>query len=91
MGSDFEVLDIQNFIDAALRLNIVVNAISAQGLEVRMEGPKDFLRRSFPLMPLENIANGTGGHHFKDTNDLGGAMSARGRSRSELSACLQRR
>lgn len=67
--------ELQNFIDAALRSNIVVNAIGAQGLEARMEGPKDFLRRSLPLMPLENIANGTGGHYFKDTNDLGGAMS----------------
>jgi hypothetical protein len=32
------------------------------------------MRRSLYLMPLENITNGTGGHYFKDSNDLGGAM-----------------
>jgi len=26
------------------------------------------------LLPLENIAEGTGGHYFRDTNDLAGAM-----------------
>jgi VWFA-related protein len=67
--------ELQSFIDTALRWNIVVDAIGAQGLWAGMEGPKDFLRRSLPLMPLENIANGTGGRYFKDTNDLAGAMA----------------
>jgi VWFA-related protein len=66
--------ELQNFIDKALRWNIVVDAIGAQGLEAGVEGPKAFLRRSLFSMPLENIANGTGGHYFKDTNDLAGAM-----------------
>jgi hypothetical protein len=39
-----------------------------------MSGPKDFLRRSQFLMPLENVTNGTGGHYFRNTNDLAGAL-----------------
>ena len=66
--------ELQSFIDSALRWNIVVNAIGAQGLDAGMEGPRGFLRRSLLSMPLENITNGTGGHYFKDTNDLAGAM-----------------
>jgi hypothetical protein len=66
--------ELQRFIDGALRWNIAVHAIGAQGLQARLEGPKDFLRRSLFLMPLENITNATGGHYFKDTNDLAGAM-----------------
>ncbi len=66
--------ELQHFIDGAVRWNIAVHAIGAQGLDARMGGPKDSLRRSLPLMPLQNIANGTGGHYFKDTNDLAGAM-----------------
>jgi hypothetical protein len=69
--------ELQSFIDAALRWNIVVDAIGAQGLDPAIAAnpsPKDPLRRSLPLMPLENIANGTGGHYFRDTNDLAGAM-----------------
>ena len=66
--------ELQSFIDTALRRNIVVDAIGAEGLDARMSGPKDFLRRSQFLMPLENIAIGTGGHYFRDTNDLAGAM-----------------
>jgi VWFA-related protein len=66
--------ELKSFIDAALRRNIVVDAIGAQGLDAYMSGPKDFLRRSQFLMPLENITIGTGGHYFRDTNDLAGAM-----------------
>jgi hypothetical protein len=39
-----------------------------------MTGPKDLLRRSLYLMPLQNIANGTGGHFFRDNNDIAGDM-----------------
>jgi VWFA-related protein len=66
--------ELQSFIDGAVRWNIVVHAIGAQGLEARMGGPKSFLRASLPLMPLEEITIGTGGHYFRDTNDLAGAM-----------------
>jgi hypothetical protein len=66
--------ELQNFIDGALRWNITVHAIGAQGLEARMTGPKDMVRTAPDLMPLEDIANGAGGHYFKDTNDLAGAM-----------------
>jgi VWFA-related protein len=66
--------ELQNFIDAAARWNIVVHAIGAQGIETRMTGPKDSLRRSLFLMPLENIANGTGGHYYRDNNDIAGDM-----------------
>jgi hypothetical protein len=66
--------ELANFIDGAVRRNIVVHAIGAQGLEARMTGPKDSLRRSLFLMPLENIANGTGGHYFRDNNDIAGDM-----------------
>jgi VWFA-related protein len=66
--------ELANFIDGAVRRNIVVHAIGAQGLEARMTGPKDLLRRSLFLMPLENITNGTGGHYFKDNNDIAGDM-----------------
>jgi VWFA-related protein len=68
--------ELQNFIDGALRWNITVHAIGAQGLEARMTGPKDMVRTAPYLMPLENITNGTGGHYFKDTNDLAGAMES---------------
>jgi VWFA-related protein len=66
--------ELANFIDGAVRRNIVVHAIGAQGLEARMTGPKDSLRRSLFLMPLENITNGTGGHYFRDNNDIAGDM-----------------
>ena len=66
--------ELAHFIDGAVRGNIVVHAIGAQGLEARMPGPKDSLRRSLFLMPLQNIANGTGGHYFRDNNDIAGDM-----------------
>ncbi len=66
--------ELQSFIDGALRWNITVHAIGAQGLEARMTGRKDMVRTAPYLMPLENITNGTGGHYFKDNNDLAGAM-----------------
>jgi VWFA-related protein len=66
--------ELQNFIDAALRWNITVHTIGAQGLEARMTGAKDMVRTAPYLAPLEEIANGTGGHFFKDSNDLAGAM-----------------
>jgi VWFA-related protein len=66
--------ELANFIDGAVRWNIVVHAIGAQGLEARMGGLKDSLRHALFLLPLENITNGTGGHFFKDNNDIAGDM-----------------
>jgi VWFA-related protein len=66
--------ELAHFIDAAVRWNIVVHAIGAQGLEARMGGPKDGLRHDLYLMPLEDITNGTGGHYFRDNNDIAGDM-----------------
>lgn len=65
--------ELQHFLDGALRSGIVVSAIGGQGLDAYM-GAKAGLRASLPLMPLQNLANGTGGHFFKDSNDLAGAM-----------------
>lgn len=68
--------ELANFIDGAVRWNIVVHAIGAQGLETLGLRPstKDSLRRSLYLMPLENITMGTGGHYFRDNNDMAGDM-----------------
>jgi VWFA-related protein len=66
--------ELQRFVDGALRSNIVVHAIGAQGLTAGMSGPKGLLFRSLYQMPMENIAEKTGGHFFKDSNDLAGAM-----------------
>ena len=67
--------ELQNFIDGALRLNITVHAIGAEGLEARMTGRKDMVRTTPYIMPLEDITNRTGGHFFKDSNDLAGALT----------------
>lgn len=63
--------EMQNFIDGAVRWNIVVHAIDANGLTPRTAG---LLRQSLFWMPLEKVTGGTGGHFFKNTNDLAGAM-----------------
>jgi VWFA-related protein len=68
--------ELRNFIDGALRWNITVHAIGAEGLEARMTGRKDMVRTAPYLMPLESIADATGGHYFKDANDLAGAMES---------------
>jgi VWFA-related protein len=67
--------ELRTFIDGAVRLGVVVHAIAAQGLDSTPDfSTKDDLHRSLPLMSLENITAGTGGHYFKNTNDLAGAM-----------------
>jgi hypothetical protein len=67
--------ELAKFIDGALRWNIVVHAIGAQGLDATPEtSSHDFLRRSLFGEPLEHITDGTGGHYFKDNNDLAGQM-----------------
>jgi len=66
--------ELQSFIDGALRSNIVVHAIGAQGLDASVSGPKGLLIRSLYSSVLENVSEKTGGHFFKDTNDFAGAM-----------------
>jgi VWFA-related protein len=68
--------ELQTFLDAAVRANIVVDAIDAQGLIApgAMDDTKAGMRRDLPRMTLQNIANATGGHFFKNNNDLAAAM-----------------
>jgi VWFA-related protein len=61
--------EMQRFIDGAVRWNIVVHAIGA-GL-----GTMGLLHQSLFWMPLEKLTDGTGGHFFKNTNDLAGVMN----------------
>jgi VWFA-related protein len=62
--------DMEHFIDGCVRWNIVVHAVGSRGL-----GPAPgLLRESLFWMPLEKVTAGTGGHFFKNTNDLAGAM-----------------
>jgi VWFA-related protein len=67
IGSKHDIQSaVQGFIDAAVRWNVIVHAIDAKGLST---GPTWVLNR-----PLKEIAQGTGGHLFQNTNDLAGAM-----------------
>ena len=68
--------NVQAFIDGALRWNITVHAIAAQGLDATLMGRKDMLYRSVLSNPLESMTNGTGGHYFQNNNDLAGEMRA---------------
>lgn len=69
--------EIEKFIDGAVRWNIVVHALDAKGLnpirggEPRIEG----LIQSNGWAPLYKVTEGTGGHFFKNSNDLAGAMN----------------
>jgi VWFA-related protein len=67
MTNDVEA-DVQKFIDAALRWNVVVPVIDARGL-TSIPGRGNPSRR-----PLKEISEGTGGHLFENSNDLTGAM-----------------
>jgi VWFA-related protein len=69
--------ELDRFIDGAVKWNIVVHAIDARGLnpirgsgESRLAGTLQFLSWT----PLEKLTAGTGGHFFKNTNDLAAAM-----------------
>jgi VWFA-related protein len=61
----------EKFVDGAVRWNIVVHALDAEGLAARTQG---LLRQSLFWTPMEKVTDGTGGHFFKNTNDLAGAM-----------------
>ena len=68
VGAEHDVeAEVQKVIDAAVRWNIVVHAIDAKGLTPNPNAWR--LRR-----PLLEIAQGTGGHLFENTNDLAGSM-----------------
>jgi len=60
----------EHFIDGCVRWNIVVHAVSSRGLAPASR----LLTESLFWMPLEKVTDGTGGHFFKNTNDLAGAM-----------------
>jgi VWFA-related protein len=59
--------EVQKMIDAAVHLNVMVQAIDAKGLSVDHNTWK-FNR------PLKEIAQGTGGHLFENSNDIVGSM-----------------
>jgi VWFA-related protein len=61
----------EKFVDGAVRWNIVVHALDAGGLQSSTQG---LLRQSLFWTPMEKVTDGTGGHFFKNTNDLAGAM-----------------
>ena len=61
--------ELLRFIDKAVRWNIVVHAIDSGGLAMGTLKTQGLF-----WMPLEKVTDGTGGHFFKNTNDLAGAM-----------------
>ena len=67
IGAEHDVeSQVQKVVDTALRCNVVIHAIDAKGLSTQ-----DAWRFN---RPLREIAQGTGGHLFENTNDLAGAM-----------------
>lgn len=60
----------EHFIEGCVHWNIVVHAVDSRGL-----GPAPgLLRESLFWMPMEKVTDGTGGHFFKNNNDLAAAM-----------------
>jgi len=68
--------ELEGVLDGAVRGNVVVHAIGAEGLDGSIMGRKDLLYRSIYAAPLAEMADGTGGHYFHDTNELAGAMDS---------------
>jgi VWFA-related protein len=69
--------ELERFIDGAVRWNIVIHAIDARGLNpIRGSGESRTaaMIQFNSWMPLEKLTDGTGGHFFKNSNDLAGAM-----------------
>jgi hypothetical protein len=69
--------EMERFIDGAVRWNIVVHSIDAQGLNpIRggMENRISPIIQANAWMPLQKVAEGTGGHFFKNSNDLAAEM-----------------
>lgn len=68
VGNEHDVEpQVQSAIDTAVRCNVVIHAIDAKSLT-----PNPYTWRL--NRPLREIAQGTGGHLFENTNDLAGAM-----------------
>lgn len=71
----------EKIFDAALRASITVNAIYAFGLDVTPAelGPAAFIaqdnQRWLNGITMQDLAERTGGHFFKDTNGFGRAMA----------------
>jgi VWFA-related protein len=71
----------ESICDAALRAGITVNTIYAFGLDVTPPelNPREFIRRENQRwlfgITMEDLAERTGGHFFKDTNGFGSAMA----------------
>ncbi len=68
--------EMERFIDEAVRWNVVIHAIDAGGLvaqggDARLAG----LRQSNGWLPLLKLTEGTGGHFFRNNNDLAAAMN----------------
>ncbi len=64
----------ERFVDGAMRWNIVIHALDASGLNADVAGLTGLLYQTFFWTPLEKVTDSTGGHLFKNTNDLTGAM-----------------
>ena len=62
--------ELDKFVAGASRWNIAVHALDANGLNART----GLLHQSLFWTPLEKVTDGTGGHFFKNNNDLAGAM-----------------
>jgi VWFA-related protein len=72
--------ELEDFIDTALRWNITVQAIYARGLDITPSelSPPEIIawdnRRFFFGLPMQEMAERTGGHFFKDTDGFADAM-----------------
>jgi VWFA-related protein len=66
--------ELDKFIAGAARWNIVVHSIDGNGLNADVSGREGLLYQSLFWTPLAKAADGTGGHFFKNNNDIAGAM-----------------
>ncbi len=69
--------EMERFIDGAVHWNITIHALDAKGLNPIRGGAESrisALLQANSWTPLEQLTAGTGGHFFKNTNDLAGAM-----------------
>jgi hypothetical protein len=60
----------EHFIEGCVHWNIVVHAVDSRGLAPAA----GLLREPLFWMPMEKVTDGTGGHFFKNNNDLAAAM-----------------
>lgn len=68
--------EMERFIDEAVRWNVVIHAIDAGGLVAKGGDPRlAALRQSNDWLPLLKLAEGTGGHFFRNNDDLAAAMN----------------